>query len=150
MTCEALIALLHSGFHESKWTDQEIGFAMGRNIPTFSVRCGEDPYGFIGRFQAFNGLSATPKDLAKEIWQSLLRHKETQRRMCDAVIQVFEESDSFNEAQARVKLLEELTMWDASFEKRLNNAIESNYQISNAFYVPGKVKTLINKWKSPS
>src|SRR5258708_21866172 len=29
-TCDALVALLHDKFHESKWTDQEIGFAMGR------------------------------------------------------------------------------------------------------------------------
>ena len=29
-SCEALVALLHEKFHESKWADQEIGFAMGR------------------------------------------------------------------------------------------------------------------------
>ena len=43
-TCDALVALLHPEFHESNWTDQEIGFAMGRGVPVFSVRCGEDPY----------------------------------------------------------------------------------------------------------
>jgi hypothetical protein len=32
-TCDALVALLHDKFHESKWTDQEIGFAMGRAVP---------------------------------------------------------------------------------------------------------------------
>ena len=32
-TCEALIALLHEKFHASNWTDQEIGFAMGRRVP---------------------------------------------------------------------------------------------------------------------
>jgi hypothetical protein len=54
-TCDALVALLHAKFHESKWTDQEIGFAMGRGVPACTVRLGETPYGFIGRFQAFNG-----------------------------------------------------------------------------------------------
>ena len=68
--------------------------------------------------------------------------------MCDVTVQLFEESDSFNEAQARVKQLEEIPAWDASYEKRLNDAVENNYQISNAFYVPGKVKAFINKWKS--
>jgi hypothetical protein len=32
-TCDALVALLHDKFHESKWTDQEVEFAMGRGVP---------------------------------------------------------------------------------------------------------------------
>jgi hypothetical protein len=32
-TADALVAMLTPGFHESKWTDQEIGFAMGRSLP---------------------------------------------------------------------------------------------------------------------
>ncbi len=39
-TCDALVALLHDKFHASNWTDQEIGFAMGRGVPTFAVRLG--------------------------------------------------------------------------------------------------------------
>ena len=39
-TCDALVALLHERFHESKWTDQEIGFAMGRGVPAFTIRTG--------------------------------------------------------------------------------------------------------------
>src|SRR5579864_2388178 len=48
-TCDALMALLHPNFHQSNWTDQEIGYAMGRGVPVFSMRFGQDPYGFIGR-----------------------------------------------------------------------------------------------------
>jgi len=59
-TCDALVALLHEKFHESKWTDQEVGFAMGRGVPVYSVHFGEAPYGFIGRFQAFNGVKTDP------------------------------------------------------------------------------------------
>lgn len=29
-TCDALVALMHATFHTSNWTDQEMGFAMGR------------------------------------------------------------------------------------------------------------------------
>src|SRR5207253_879179 len=42
-TCDALVALLHDKFHASYWTDQEIGFAMGRRVPTFAVKFGETP-----------------------------------------------------------------------------------------------------------
>jgi TIR domain len=43
-SCGVLVALLHQDFHASNWTDQEIGFAMGRGVPTFPVRLGKDPY----------------------------------------------------------------------------------------------------------
>ena len=54
-TCDVLVALIHPGFVERKWCDQEIGFALGRGVPVFTVRCGADPHGFASRFQAFNG-----------------------------------------------------------------------------------------------
>ncbi len=47
-TCDALLALLHPGFHESLWTDQEIGYVMGRGLPAFAVRLGEEPYALPG------------------------------------------------------------------------------------------------------
>lgn len=74
-SCDALIALLHPDFHGSNWTDQEIGFAMGRGVPTFAVRLGKDPYGFIGRFQAFNGIGKSAESLAREIFRVAQKQK---------------------------------------------------------------------------
>ena len=58
-------------FHESDWTDQEVGFALARRVPIMAVRLGRDPYGFIGRFQ---GLSATWDNCVLEIAKLLIRH----------------------------------------------------------------------------
>jgi hypothetical protein len=51
---DALVALMTKDFHESYWTDQEIGVAFGREIPIISIKLGQDPYGFIGKFQALS------------------------------------------------------------------------------------------------
>ena len=107
-TCEALVALLHDNFHQSKWTDQEIGFAMGRRVPTFAVRLGETPYGFIGRFQAFNGNGKKPSDLARELFDSFRKNKQTERRMSEGLVALFEESNTFADAKERIGYLEEL------------------------------------------
>ncbi len=65
-TMDAFVALLTEGFHESEWTDQEVGFALVRGIPVVSVRLGRDPYGFIGKFQALAASWETaPIELAK-------------------------------------------------------------------------------------
>jgi TIR domain len=64
---DCLIALLTPTFHESYWTDQEIGFALGRNVPIISVRIGKDPYGFIGKLQGFQAKGKRANEITEEI-----------------------------------------------------------------------------------
>jgi nucleoside 2-deoxyribosyltransferase len=89
-TCDALVALLHPEFHQSNWTDQETGFAMGRGIPVFSIRFGQDPYGFIGRFQAFDGKGKSAQTLARELFDTYRKNKQTQDAMAEALVSLFE------------------------------------------------------------
>lgn len=147
-TCEVLIALLHSGFKSSNWTDQEVGFCMGRGIPSFSVRFDQDPYGFVGRFQAFNGAKKSPEDLAKEIFDKLRTHKQTERRMAEIVVARFEHSHSFQNAKSNMRLLEELGTWKPSFSDRIREAVASNSQVSHSWGVPERVEALCKKWGS--
>ena len=49
---DILIALVTPGFHSSHWTNQEIGIALGKGKPIISVKIGDDPKGFIGKYQA--------------------------------------------------------------------------------------------------
>src|SRR4051794_31447727 len=51
-TADALVALLSPGFSASFWCNQEVGWALGRSCLPISVRLGEDPRGFVGKFQA--------------------------------------------------------------------------------------------------
>jgi TIR domain len=148
-TCDALVALLHKGFHASKWADQEIGFAMGRGVPAFAVKFDEDPYGFIGRFQAFNGNDKTADEIAQELFDAMRKKKETGRKMADALVGLFERSDTFAEAKARMNLLEGITSWDPSFSTRIRSAVQSNSQISGSWGVPERVDNLLKKWAGP-
>ena len=62
---DAFVALMTKQFHESDWTDQEVGFAFGRGVPLICVRLGRGPYGFIGKFQALScEWSEVPKGIA--------------------------------------------------------------------------------------
>jgi hypothetical protein len=146
-TCHALVALLYPQFHESNWTDQEIGFAMGRGVPVFSIRFGQDPYGFIGRFQAFNGRGKTASVIARELFEAYRANKQTEVAMADALVQLFEESDSFAGAKTRIGYLEELKVWKAGYSSRLGAAERNNLQIAEAWDVPSRIRALINKWK---
>lgn len=123
---------------------------MGRGVPVFSIRFGEDPYGFIGRFQAFNGNGKTSQVLVEELFEVYVKHKQTHGRMSDVLVGLFEESNSFAEAKTRIGYLESLDTWDPSFSKRIRIAVESNSQVSGSWGVPERVEALIKKWKKSS
>lgn len=145
-TTDALAALLHTGFHASNWTDQEIGFAMGRNLPIFAIHFGQDPYGFIGRFQAFSGKDKPALTLASELFNSIRKNKQTQRRMAEVLVNQFEDSFSFAEAKTNLGYLEELDTWESSFIPRIETALKVNSQIYDAWGVPERVGNLVKKW----
>jgi nucleoside 2-deoxyribosyltransferase len=147
-TCDALIALLHDKFHESNWTDQEIGFAMGRGVPVCSVYFGLTPYGFIGRFQAFKANSKSYDALAKEIFDAFRKNKQTQSRMSGILVAQFEESKTFVQAKDRIGYLEGLEVWEPAFSKRILAAIDNNTQIRGSFGVPARVEKLTKKWSA--
>lgn len=149
-TCDTLMALMHEGFHESTWTDQEIGFAMGRGVPVFAVKFDQDPYGFIGKFQAFNGNGKTADELAAELFHAYRRNKQTQARIAEVLMSLFAQSPSFAEAKKRIGYLEELTYWDPSFVSRIKAAAESNSQIVGSWGVPERAAKLAEKWHKGS
>ncbi len=142
-TCDALVAFLHPGFHESLWTDQEIGFAMGRGVPVFAVGVGAVPYGFIGKFQAFKGANRTPLQLARDLFDGYRRNKRSQAKIASVIVGLFEESHSFAAATTRIKYLEELEYWEPAFSRRIKMAAKVNGQISGAWGVQAQVDRLV-------
>lgn len=142
-TCDAMLVLLHPGFHESDWTDQEIGYAMGRGIMIATVRLGTDPYGFIGRFQALDGQGKTAEELAREVFRVLRRHRMTRRAVAQGVVECFCESKSYKAARRNMELLEGLLYWDATHRARA--AVDENDQLQRAWGVAGRLETFIDK-----
>lgn len=144
-TCDTMLVLLHPGFHESHWTDQEIGYAMGRGVMIATVRLGTDPYGFIGRFQALDGQDKTAEELARELFRILRRHRMTRRAVAQGVVECFCQSNSYKAAKRNMGLLEELADWDATLSNRARAAMKENDQLQGAWSVPGRLEAFIEK-----
>lgn len=149
-TCDAMLALLHPDFHSSKWTDQEIGYGMGRQLLIVAVDLGTTPYGFIGKFQAITGIGENPTRLARHLSEILRQHPQTQRRMAEAAVDYFAESPSFDEAKRRIFLLEQLEHWSGLMTEKARSALKDNYQITEAWGVPDRLESLIQKWTTPN
>lgn len=67
-TCDAVALLLHDGFNESDWCDQEVGVAYGEGKRIIPVRTGDlMPYGFAGEVQALDCRGQRPTAIAEAI-----------------------------------------------------------------------------------
>ncbi len=127
-TMDAFVALMTTDFHDSLWTDQEVGFALGRTVPIIAVRLGRDPYGFIGKFQALaSDWDDAPLDIAK-----LLIHHAT---MVDTYIHALSNCGSFAEGNVLSALLSEIPSLSEEQGDRLVAIFNENYELRNSFGV---------------
>jgi hypothetical protein len=118
----ALVALMTESFHDSYWTDQEVGFAFGRGVPIISVKLGRDPYGFIGKFQA---LSCSWESADKEIVKLLVKHDQ----MLDAYIKAVKRCGSFDEANKLSEILPSINKLSDRQVRDLISAFNENDQV---------------------
>lgn len=144
-TCDALVAVLHDGFHESDWTDQEVGFVMGQHKFAVAVRAGIDPYGFLGAVQ---GIPAPPQlfeptpfldgaasVLARDIAQVMAAEPRTQMALRDALVNKLVQSQSFNMSNEIIDVLRQCPKITKDQYRRLRDAEKDNVEVGNAFNV---------------
>ncbi len=74
-TMDFFIAIHTKGFSQSVWCQQEVGFAVAKGVEIISIRFGEDPAGFIGKYQAINRGKKTAEIVTQEI-VSILKNSE--------------------------------------------------------------------------
>ena len=145
-TCDVLMAYVTEDFKESKWTDQEVGWVLGRGLPVIPIRVDLNPYGFFGSYQAVP--HRTPAYVLVEA---------VVRAMCDAVynpqrpqaaaiaprlahslVGGFCRSGSFDTTRARLQLLERIPRrdWTPELARTLREAASTNTQIFAARIQP--------------
>jgi hypothetical protein len=83
-TMEAFVAIHTPGFSKSNWTQQEVGFAVGRRVPIISLQMGELPTGFLLKNQALARRGRTADQVAAEIDQLLTSDPRTVDRLREA------------------------------------------------------------------
>jgi hypothetical protein len=137
-SCHALVALLHEGFKESNWCEQEVGFALGRGVPVVPMKIELDPYGFLGSVQAVIPGKRELKDVARELLDIFLGDKRTSEAIVEAIVRRLVESESFEQSNGLAKLLaDEPGRVSADQLKRLRQAQKENFQVLSAWDVDG-------------
>lgn len=132
MTMEVLLVLLTDDFHLSEWTDQEVGYALGKGIPIVCVKVGSiDPKGFIGSQQALKASYENIQDAAPLIHKTLVSEIGQESRLKEILIGAFISSQSYMAAMQNLTQLTEVAdkLTDAEF-KRIVKGYEKNDQLN--------------------
>lgn len=129
---DAFVALITEDFHNSDWTDQEVGFAVARGVKIIPVKLGKNPYGFIGKVQA---LSCFWDTAAEEIVKILINHDQ----ILDAYIKAVKECHNFEEANKLAKILPSINRLSENQASNLISAFNGNKEVSGSYGFSGEV-----------
>ncbi|MCH9021257.1 MAG: toll/interleukin-1 receptor domain-containing protein [Planctomycetes bacterium] len=146
LSMDVFVALMAKDFHDSKWTDQEAGIAIGRNILIIPVKLGKDPYGFIGKYQALSGTWDDIPKMTKDIFRIIVKDSITGEIITRAVIHAFKNSSSYNESNFFIK--EVLPCFEKLGERHIQeiiSAFNENSQI-NMCFAKDNLRILLSKW----
>lgn len=142
---DGLIALLAPGFKESNWCDQEVGVAIGRTLPIVSVRLDLDPYGFVGKYQAVQGVGKDHKALARELYDIFMLNPSIGPKITSALVKMLSKSFSFDESKRLVALIEKSAYLTTKHIASMQESVDKNAQVSSSWGVPEKIQAIAEK-----
>jgi hypothetical protein len=142
-TMDSLVALISPEFVVSKWCDQEVGIAIGRNKLVVPLRVGSDPHGFLGKYQGLQTAEKEAPAIALQLFEILLKNEMTCARLADSLVDRMVASTTWASAKATMVNLAKVKTLSTNQAGRLLHALESNPQVSGANGVPEQIRSLI-------
>lgn len=163
-TCDVLLAYVTNDFPASQWTDQEVGWALGRDVVVVPLSVERNPYGFFGAYQALRVAPDSPsRDLAIATTRAIaiaifrkqrLGAERLVAHMTDLVVNAFCSSNSFETTRRRYELLALIprSAWRPEHFETLRAACTENGQVREAVIqtpeptpAPDLIEHLINQ-----
>jgi len=148
-TMEVMLAFITDDFHESFWTNQEIGYAFGKGVPIIPIKFErKDPQGFIGTTQALKGDLENPAASAPAIYKVLVDKLGQRGRLQQTLISGFNSSPDWGETTVRFdRMNEAVSTLNADEVEEIQRAYAANDQLHYANYLNNKYNRLISFMK---
>ena len=128
-SCDAMVVFLHGGFDTSRWCDQEVGWAMGRNRPVVPLAFDLNPYGFMGKYQARTCAGQTPPAIADAIMEWLVTMPSLHGRLATSLSQAFAGSRSYDSTRRIAAMLSKMQTFSDDDLDRITEAATKNGQV---------------------
>jgi hypothetical protein len=144
-TMDAMSAIITPDFFESRWCDQEVGFAIGRGKLVVPICRDAIPHGFLGKYQGFKAKGLLPSGVAERLVDILIGHPLSADRMADALVERIATSKNWETSKRTMTLLEKATRLNNSQVTRLVQSIDANFQVGGAPRVAERIRALVSR-----
>lgn len=122
---DLLCAILTPNFYQSKWCDQEIGIALGRAIPTLSIKKGADPHGFIGKYQAIKA-KRTAEAVARDVVETICKMDNVNEKYFSILGKLFTNSKNEEEALDWIKQMNKISNFSVDVIDKIASSFGNN------------------------
>jgi uncharacterized glyoxalase superfamily protein PhnB len=149
-TCDGMLAMLTADFIESKFCDQEVGYAMGRGLLVIALMRGATPYGFVSKWQGMPGDDrgeGAATRLGTRIYETLVEHDKSKAKMAAATVNRYVNSTSFENAKGNTRRLLRIPkeLWTDAMVEEVEKAGTENTQLAEAFWGAGRVPKAVSR-----
>jgi len=148
-SCDAMVAVMSDGFHDSIWCDQEIGAAIGRMVPLVSLYYESPPKGFAGLIQGIEVTGKKTLPVVSQIMSRLVKHPSTAGSASRALSVAMRSSTSWRQSNEISKILAGVTRLDSTSARNLQEALEHNGEVSGSFEAPKVIPEILERFGYP-
>lgn len=142
---DALAAILMPGFGDSKWTDQEIGYALGRDILVIPLRNGLDPYGFIGKLQGVPCQGRSVAQVAAAVFQAVSNNRMTKNKIATTLVDQVISSATVDSGVHFLACLRQINTLAQSHLERLRDNLNANAVLSGSTKFIDELNSLLSE-----
>ncbi|MBS9423400.1 toll/interleukin-1 receptor domain-containing protein [Photorhabdus caribbeanensis] len=145
-TMDALAAILMPGFQESKWCDQEVGVAVGRDVLIIPIRKGLDPYGFIGKYQGIQAQGKTIGEVAEAIFETLVKSPKTKNKILISLSGAVSNATTAEEAIERIAIFKSLDGVPSDILENLKQQVADNGLLTESKAFLDSLNSMLSKF----
>lgn len=158
-SCDLFVSFLHERYHPSQWCDQEVGWALGRDLPIIVIRPEGVPRGHDGFLEEHQELVLTKEGrsswhIARTIFLTALNDPGTRDAGIKSLVEAFVSSHSFDTTRFFWSHIEKVATFEPAQLRRMEFAVETNPQVYDAntggVLIPDLVKALVARFEPPA
>jgi hypothetical protein len=105
MSMDAFVAILTPDFNFSKWTDQEVGIAVARDVLMIPIDRGVVPYGFLAKYQGLPSKGLVAREVATEVFRTICANPRSKGRIVESLTRTISTGSDETELLFRIERL---------------------------------------------
>ena len=129
---DALVTIHSAGFAQSAWTNQEVGYALARDVPIVPILNGDVPAGFLSQIQGFRWQAGQEAQLARTIFARLNLNEALQPKLGEGLANMLKRSGSYGESDRIVDALSMCQRFSERALRAINLACSFNDQVHHS------------------